>query len=155
MFCWEQTHGVSGSCWGKGHAMFRKGTSITLHNSGQHYGIGLPCHSSLMLNGLWWHWSSLTMLWHWFTFPSSLTIVCHDFVERKAQENFLWRHCGGFSLPPWTQANWKSSAISSGLNCPWWFVNGVCKWIDLPLQIHVNWTDILMMKIEIAPENYF
>jgi hypothetical protein len=33
-------------------------------------------------------WSSLMMLWHWFTLPSSLIIVGCDFIERNAPKDF-------------------------------------------------------------------
>jgi hypothetical protein len=47
---------------------------------------------------------------------SLLVIICHDFIERNAQKYF-WRCSGSFLVLLWTQADWQSLAVSSGLPC--------------------------------------
>ena len=61
------------------------------------------------LSGFYW---ALLMLifadnavWYWFTLPSLLIIICHDFVERNAPKNFWWYFRGFLPLLWWTLAN--------------------------------------------------
>lgn len=75
---------------------------------------------------------------------SSLIFACCNFIERNMPGNFSW--CSGcFLLLLWTCANLGSPVVSSGLNHSYWFLFDVLDRI----------TDIMTMKIGIAPENYF
>jgi hypothetical protein len=73
----------------------------------------------------------------WFTFPSSLIPVCCDFLERNSLNKSMW--CSSsYLLLLQTEVSWQTLAFSSGLNHYWWFLNGVYKWIELLLLIHVT-----------------
>jgi hypothetical protein len=96
------------------------------------YGIGSPCHSLLVF-------------------------ICHDFLDRNGSKNLYW-YSGGFLPLLWTQANWQSLKVSSGLSCHCWLVNDVFKWIPLSLLILLISAldcDILTMQVGFAPKNYF
>ena len=70
-------------------------------------------------------------LWHWFAF---LSCLC-----------FLWYSSSLLPLP-------QNGIILNN----WWFMNSVCKWIELLLLIHVTWTaDIRTTNIGIVQKNYF
>ncbi len=94
----------------------------------------------------------------WYRFallPFAYYHCLYDFVEINATKNFWWYFSGFWPLP-WTQAYWQSLVVSYGSNCPCWFVNGVCEWIELRVLNCVNWTaDILTTQIRFAPKNYF
>jgi hypothetical protein len=88
-------------------------------------------------------------------YHSLLIIIYSDFIERNAPKN-LWWCSNRLLLLLQTQADWQSLAVSSRSNRCCGFVNGVCKWIKLPLLIYVNCTaDILTMHIGFSPNNYF
>lgn len=69
-------------------------------------------------------------------------------LHRKASKNFWWCY-GSFLLL-------HSLKVSTGLNCYFWLMAGICEWIELMLLVHVNWTAAnLKMKIGISLKNYF
>lgn len=78
------------------------------------YGIGLPCHTLLV-------------------------IVCHDFIERNTPKNLWWR-CSGFLPLLWTLADRQSLEVSSGSNCGCWLMNGV--WSGLSCHCWFMWTEL-------------
>ena len=118
--------------------------------------VALVCLGVLLVfDGLCWCWSSLMMLWHWFTLPSSLIIICHDFIERNTPKN-VWWYSGGFLLLLKTWADCQSLLASFGSNFHCWCMNGICEWIKLPLLICVNWiAEILTTHIGFSPKYYF
>lgn len=118
-------------------------------------GIGLDCHSLLVSIGLSWHWSSLTMLCHWFTLPSSHRHLLWLCTEKCTKELLvLFRQLLSASNNSGRLA--EPCVFFSELNCHCWSMNSVCKYMELLLLIHVNWTvDIPKTKIGIAQKNYF
>lgn len=114
------------------HTMFGKGRNVTqqtVDNAGWHW---FTLHSV----GLCWCYSSLMTLWHQFTLPSSLI----TFLRQKHTKELLVVFGQNIILLlSWTQANWQSLQVSSGLNRHFRFIDGVCEEIELLLLIHVNW----------------
>jgi len=107
------------------HVMFGKGIKCSPTDSG----IGSPC----LLR-----WSLFVMTsWretHWRTSQDIPAASFHFYGLRLIGRDGL--------------------SVSSGLNGCYWFVNGVCKWIEL--LTCVNWTaDILTMRTEITPKEHF
>ena len=102
-----------------------KGYKYKSTDSGQRCGIGFFFFATLLLFlGLCRHWSLLMMLWHWFTLPSSLIIVCNNFIEGNAPKN-SWSSSNFWPLLQ-TRINWQSLMVSSGSNSLCWFLNGDC-----------------------------
>jgi hypothetical protein len=112
--CFEGGHVMSCYSWNlKKYVVFRKGISITQRTMDD-----IVCVVLVHLTTL-------------------LIIICCNFIERNAPKNFWWC-CSSFLMLLQTRADWWSLAVSSGSNCHCWFVNGVCKWIKLPLLILLN-----------------
>ena len=82
-------------------------------------GIGspLPGYSLLAFIGFCW---SLVTLCYCFPLPSSLIIICRDFIERNTPKNFWWCSSVVFLRLLQIHANWQSLKLSSGSNCHCW-----------------------------------
>lgn len=108
--------------------MFGKGIRI-IQQTVDNCGIGLLFSSLLAFIALHWCWSSLVMLWYWFTLPSSLTLW-RDTHQRT--HNVQVASCCFHGLRLFGRAlklfpGWATIADSwmefvSGLNFCWWLM---------------------------------
>jgi hypothetical protein len=69
-------------------------------------GIDLPCHALMVF----------AWLWNWFTLPSSLIIICPDFIEKHTKNLLMafWKLLATFHKLG--LITWQSLAVSSGLH---------------------------------------
>ena len=126
------------------------GYKYNLTDSGWCSGIGSPYHSLLIFIGLCLWCSSIGS-----PCPVMLIFACHDVIDNNSPKNFSW-YSNHFLSLWWTWEDWQSFLVSSGANCCCWFVNGVCKWIEILLLICVNWTAVILTtQIGFPPKNNF
>jgi hypothetical protein len=144
MFWWEKTHGafLEVDLW-KGMWCFAgadrrehviwKEYKYNPTGSGRCSCTGSPGHSLLIFVGLCWCWSSLTILLHRFTLPSTLIFTCCDLVEKMhppPKKCTEW-YSSCFSPLLQTRADWWILSVSSGFSHRHLIVFGV---------LLVNWT---------------
>lgn len=150
----------------QGCMMFRRNINMSPHTAGTQALLRLapPHYSSLRTCAYWFALHSIVELYLWW--PNREKLLEELLVR------FLWLLAASVVDSVWLM----SLAISSGLNCPCWFLCGICwvdraatadlwvesaEWIGLPLLIDVgvfleDWTaDIVTMKIGLAPKEQF